>query len=98
MKDREIATTDLSLAEQERVVSALHYLHVQFRQWKVLAKVLHFDETTLVHVAHQRRSVSVLMAFRIARVAKVTMEDLLKGKFPEAGSCPRCGYKMPVAS
>jgi hypothetical protein len=33
------------------------------------------------------------MAFRIARLVGVSVDDLVRGKFPEPGTCPRCGYK-----
>ena len=98
MRDRAITTTDLTLVEQERVRNALHYLHVQFRQWKLLAKVMHFDETTLIHVANGRRSVSVLLAFRIAKIVKMPLEAVLAGKFPEPGACPRCGYRAALST
>lgn len=48
---------------------------------------------TLVHVVDERRAVSASMAFRVARVVGVKVDDLLLGKWPEAGTCPRCGYK-----
>jgi hypothetical protein len=51
-----------------------------------------FDDTTVIHVAHGRRSVSVVLAFRIARVIDVCVTTLLAGGYPGKHTCPRCGY------
>ena len=29
--------------------------------------------------------------YRVARLAKVSVDDVLTGKFPPAGTCPHCG-------
>ncbi len=60
---------------------------------KSLAKLLHYDETTMIHVVNERRAVCASMAFRVARVVGIGIDDLLAGKWPEPGTCPRCGYK-----
>lgn len=90
---REITTADLTLEEQEHVRNALAFLHVKLESWKSLGKLLHFDQTTLMHVVSDRRAVCASMAFRVARVVGVGIDDLLAGKWPEPGTCPRCGYK-----
>lgn len=92
MKDRLLSTVDLTLAQQEHVRNALHLLHKKTRTWDHLAAILKFEPTTLVHVAHARRSVSVLLAFRIARLVGICVEALLAGHYPGPGFCPRCGY------
>jgi len=93
MTDREITTADLSLDEQERVRNAIIRVRLQFGGLKMLAQVLHFDHTTLIHVCKERRAVTASMAFRLARLIGVGIDDLLAGKWPEPGTCPRCGYK-----
>jgi hypothetical protein len=37
--------------------------------------------------------VTPIIAFRIAKFAKVGVDDVLAGRFPEAGTCPRCGHR-----
>jgi hypothetical protein len=32
------------------------------------------------------------MAFRVARLATVTVDDLITGKFSPPGICPHCGH------
>lgn len=93
MSDREITTADLTLGEQEHVRNAIIRVRLQFGGLKMLAQVLHFDHTTLIHVCKERRAVTASMAFRLARLLGVGIDDLLAGKWPGDGSCPRCGYK-----
>ncbi len=93
-EEREISTVDLTIEEQKHVRNALIFLRVKLGG-KSLARLLHFDETTIVHVINEHRCVSASMAFRLARVVKVGIEDLLAGKWPEPGTCPQCGYKDP---
>jgi hypothetical protein len=33
------------------------------------------------------------MAVRVARMVKVGVDDLLVGKFPPPGECPKCGFR-----
>ena len=85
-------SADLSRAEQEHVRTALVYLRAVYDgSWEILGKQLHFDAATLIHVVAERRTVSPTMTFRVARLAKVGIDDLLAGKFPPAGTCVNCG-------
>ena len=36
------------------------------------------------------------VAFRLARFINVGIDDLLAGRFPEPGVCPRCAYRLPL--
>jgi len=36
--------------------------------------------------------VSASTAVRVARFAGVTVDDVLTGKYPPAGTCPHCGH------
>jgi hypothetical protein len=93
MSERTISTLDLTEQEQENVRNVLYFLRIRLDGWKYLGKLLHFDETTIIHVANGRRAVCASMAFRVGRVVKVSIDDLLAGKFPQPGECPRCGYR-----
>jgi hypothetical protein len=93
MTDRDITTADLTLEEQEHVRNAIILIRGQFGGWKSLGQVLHFDPPTLIHVVKERRAVTASMAFRVARIIGVGIDDLLAGKWPGEGACPRCGYK-----
>ena len=91
-----VTELDLTREEQEHVRNALHFLRVKLGGWRYLTKLLHFEEMTLIQSGNGTRTVTASMAFRIARVVGVPVDDLIHGKFPEPGTCPRCGYKVPV--
>jgi hypothetical protein len=94
---RPITEIDLTLEEQEHVRNALQFLRVKLGGWRPLMKLLKFEETTLIKSGNGSRTVTASMAFRIARLVGVSVDDLVHGKFPEPGTCPRCGYKLSVA-
>ena len=89
---RAITTTDLSEEEQDRVRAAIHYIRAIVGSWAVLARSLRFEESSLMHAARGRRTVTPTMAFRVARLVRVTFDDLLAGKYPSPHACPRCGF------
>ncbi len=76
----------------------MHYLRARSGGWKPLAKALGFSKYTLIHVKKGEKNVSPTMAFRVARLASVSIEDLLYGTFPPAGTCPHCGRNPPQES
>lgn len=92
---RRITTTDLTLDEQRHVRVALLYLREKFGGWTTLSKVLHFVDTTLIHVARGRRAATASLAFRMARLVNVKIDALLAGKYPKPRACPRCDQSMP---
>lgn len=62
--------------------------------WEILGAQLRFEASTIIHVVNERRSVSPTMAFRVARLAKVSIDGLLSGRFrPPANVCVNCGHK-----
>jgi hypothetical protein len=85
---------DVTTEEQERVRVALHFLSRRAGGWRSLAGALGFSKHTVIHVKKGEKNVSPTMALRVARLAGVTVDDLLAGKFPPTGACPHCG-RMP---
>lgn len=84
--------SDLTITEQKHVRTALRYLRNRVGAWEPVADALGFKCDTIDKVVNQRgRSVSPTMAFRVARLAGVTIDDLLEGRFLP-GACPRCGH------
>ena len=57
-----------------------------------LGKALHTKHTNLSRVVGGSKNVSASIAFRVARFAKVGVDDVLTGKFPSPGTCPHCGH------
>ncbi len=85
------AASDLSDKEQAAVRAALRFLRARCGGWEPVSKVLRFNPTTLCNVV-AGRTASASMAVRIARFAKVGVDDVLAGKFPPPGTCPYCGH------
>jgi len=80
--------SDLTTQEQGNVRLALKFLQIRVGSRGQLAKVLHVSESSF----DKCRPITASLAFRVARFAKVGIDDLLGGKFPPAGTCPYCGH------
>ena len=83
--------SDLSREEQTNVRTALRFLRARCGGWAQLAKVLGFKPSTLTNMG-PKRGMTPTMAFRVARLAKVGVDDVLAGRFPPPGTCPHCGH------
>jgi hypothetical protein len=81
---------DLTETEQDHVRTALRFLRARAGGWKPMAAALGFKKKTLTNV-REGQGVSPNLAFRVARLAGVSIDDLLAGKFPPNGACPQCG-------
>jgi hypothetical protein len=57
----------------------------------MLAKVLRCDTNTITHIANGR-AVTASLAVRVARLAGVSIDGLLRGDYPPPGTCPYCGH------
>jgi hypothetical protein len=86
--------SDLTTQEQSHVRTALRYLRTRCGGWEPLAKALHFAPKTLTNVL-QGQPAGVTLAFRLARLASVPVDDVIGGRFPPAGTCPYCGHRPP---
>jgi len=87
-----VRTIDLTNDEQTHVRAALRFLRVRCGGWMNVGKVLHYKDTSVANVASGQKAVSATLAFRVARVAKVGVDELLAGKFPPPGTCAHCGH------
>jgi plasmid maintenance system antidote protein VapI len=74
----------------------MRYLHTNVRRWKALWKAIGVQPDTIYRVLNGRRWVTAGMAFRVARLTNVSIDDLLAGKTVPAGTCPRYG-RVPGA-
>jgi hypothetical protein len=84
----------LTAEEQTHVRTALRFLRARCRGWRPLAKALGFKAMTLSNVAGAHKAASASLAFRIARLASVAVDDVLAGRYPPPGTCPHCGHAM----
>ena len=85
--------SDLTAKEQANAKAALRFLRTRFGGWKLLAKATRYSPAGLRNVVNGHRTPSPTLAFRIARVAQIGVDDVLAGKYPPAGVCPHCGMK-----
>lgn len=83
---------DLTPTEQSNVRLALRFLKTRCGSYKTLSKALGFGKSTAAGLAGGR-VVGPLVAFRVARLAKVSVDDVLAGRYPAAGTCPVCGHR-----
>jgi hypothetical protein len=86
--------SDLTAKEQDHVRTALRFLRARTGA-DPLAKVLHMGRVTLRKMIGGR-TVTASAAVRVARFAKVSVDDVLAGRFPEPGTCAHCGHKATV--
>lgn len=84
--------SDLDAKEQQHVRAALRYLHNRLGTWKAVADGVKASTETLKTVMRGSDPVSASLAFRVARLAGVMIDDLLVGKFVPPGACPNCGH------
>ncbi|MFO0740866.1 MAG: hypothetical protein U0270_33525 [Labilithrix sp.] len=83
--------SDLTTDEQKHVRAALNFLKNRFG-WPSLAKILHYNEWNIRKLGRGAKTISPTMAFRVARLAQVGVDDILTGKWPAPGTCPHCGH------
>lgn len=84
---------DFTAAEQTNIRTALKFTRSRCGTWATAGKLLGFKATTLAAVAGGHKAVSATLAVRIAKAAKVGVDDVLTGRFPAPGTCPHCGHR-----
>ena len=82
-----MSRSDLTAAEQANVKAALAFLRARVGGVQPLAKALRFSTKTL------RCPPGPVLVFRLARLAGVSVDDVLAGKFPPPGVCAHCGQR-----
>jgi hypothetical protein len=82
---------DLTLTEQKHVRIALLVLWRRVGGRQALAKMLRYQLNTIERATNGRREVSAVMAFRVARLMGVPLDDLLGGKITSGDVCQHCG-------
>lgn len=82
---------DLTQEEQDHVRAALQFLRHRLG-WPSLAKTLHYSQWNMRKFGRGARKITPVLAFRVARLAQVAVDDVLTGKWPAPGTCPSCGH------
>ncbi len=89
--------SDLTREEQAHVRRALQVLRFRCGGWAAVAKAVKVSENNVNNIG-KTRAVSAGVAVRVARFLKISIDDLLAGKFAPPGTCPNCGHQVPEAS
>ena len=72
--------------------TALRFLRLRVGAWRPLAEALRTKPDTLDKVVRARRSVTAGLAYSVARLIEVPIDDLLAGTLLCPRTCPHCGH------
>ncbi len=82
---------DLSLDEQEHVRVCLRSLRARFGNWRNVERSLPVAHSVMVDAMSGRVEISVVIAFRVAKVLGVSIYDVIDGRALPDGTCRSCG-------
>lgn len=78
--------------EQRHVRTAIRFLRFKVGGWMPLAEALGMKVDSIVKVVNARgRDVTVQLAYGVARLTDVSIDDLLAGRLLSPRTCPHCG-------
>lgn len=77
--------------EQRHVRTALRFLRLRVGAWAPVSEALKVKSDTLDKVVNGRRSVTAGLAYSVARLTDVSIDDLLSGTLLSPRTCPHCG-------
>jgi hypothetical protein len=86
-------SSDLTPEEQANARKAIRFLAKRFGTYRKLAEAIGAKRATVLLAGRTAGRVSAGIALRVARVAGVSLEDVLAGRFPADGACPYCGRR-----
>ena len=81
----------LTAKEQRHVRTALRFLHYRVGGWQPLADALGIKADSIGKVLRGARSVTPALAYSVARLTDVPIDDLLAGALLSPRTCPHCG-------
>lgn len=84
--------TDFSQVEQRHIQDALRYLRRRLGTTNAVAKEIGYTEQAVGYAINGRYPITAKMALRVARLAGVTIDNLVIGKFRRPDACPNCGH------
>ncbi len=77
--------------EQKHVRTALRFLRYKIGGWQPLADALGLKADSLSKVLRGARDVTAKLAYSVARLTDVSIDDLLAGALLVPRTCPHCG-------
>lgn len=69
----------------------LRALHAKFGNWRNVERSLPVAHSVMVDVMSGRVEVSVVIAFRVAKVLDASIYDVIAGRAVPDGTCAHCG-------
>ncbi len=81
----------LTPKEQRHVRTALRFLHYKVGGWQPLADALDMKSDSIGKVLRGGRDVTAKLAYSVARLTDVSLDDLLSGALLSPRTCPHCG-------
>lgn len=84
----------LSADEVANVLAAMRVLHGRHGTWKGVAQAMGLSKRTVTRFASGEAVPTAGMAIKVARLAGVTVDDVLSGEFAKPRVCPTCGREM----
>jgi transcriptional regulator with XRE-family HTH domain len=78
--------------EQRHVRTALRFLRYRVGGWQPLADALGVKADTIGKVLRGGRDVTARLAYSVARLTDVSIDDLLAGALLSSRTCPHCGH------
>jgi len=82
----------LTEKEQRHVRTAIRFLRFKVGGWQPFADALGLKVDSLVKVTNARgRDVTARLAYSVARLTDVGIDDLLAGALLSPRTCPHCG-------
>lgn len=85
--------SDLANTEQANVRRALKFLRARLGTWESVYAALDADARA-VRGMTAGQEVTASIAFRIARLVGVGVDDVLSGRYAPSGICPHCGGQL----
>ena len=77
--------------EQRHVRTALRFLRHKVGGWEPLAAALNVKADSIGKVLRGARDVTAKLAYSVARLTDVSIDDLLTGALLSPRTCPHCG-------
>lgn len=77
--------------EQRHVRTALRFLRFKVGGWQSLADALGVQTDTISKVLRGARGVTAQLAYSVARLTDVSIDELLSGALLSPRTCPHCG-------
>ncbi|HTA91228.1 MAG TPA: hypothetical protein VK745_16695 [Polyangiaceae bacterium] len=81
----------LTAEEQANVLAFALKLRAEYRSWEAFAVALGVKQLAAFRACTGLQEPCAGLALRLARMAKVSVEDVLSGAFAKPGCCPMCG-------